>query len=192
MVKNKNDLTKKSRSELILTRVLLIILALMLMLMGLYFIVLLPVAALCFYFAHVYKKELKRRKTQKPEPEAVKEEQKESPYMFLSFKVAGVTFNNGRKTRQAILRAFKWGDEEVQTISFEPYIYEGKPAVYVKINDQIIGNVPSDYIEKFSEMEQLHKRDHISYEIYGGNKLEDGTRTNYGCQLHIRYLKGEA
>ncbi|MER2009686.1 MAG: hypothetical protein ABS939_19800, partial [Psychrobacillus sp.] len=110
-------------------------------------------------------------------------------YIFLNFKVAGVTFKNGRKTRQAILRAFKWGDEEIEQITFEPYEFENKPAVYVKINDQIVGNIPSDTTEAFFEHEQKYKRDNVHCEIYGGSKLDDGTRTNYGCEVYIRYIE---
>lgn len=113
----------------------------------------------------------------------------ESPYIFLSFKVAGVTFKNGRKTRQAILRAFKWGDEDIETIDLEPYIFEGNDAVYVKFNDQIIGNIPSECVQTFLDYEEKYKRDNIACDIYGGNKLDDGSRTNYGCELYIRYLK---
>lgn len=131
----------------------------------------------------------------KPENKPVVAEQTpvvtESPYIFLRFKVAGVTFKNGRKTRQAILRAFKWGDEIPETVDFEQYEYEGRPAVYVKINDQIVGNVPADTTETFLEHEKLYKRDNIHCDIYGGSKLDDGSRTNYGCEIIIRYLREE-
>jgi len=113
----------------------------------------------------------------------------ESPYIFFSFKVAGVTFKNGRKTRQAILRAFKWGDETPETVDFEKYLYEGRDAVYVKINDQIIGNVPSEHVQTFLDYEEKYKRDNIACDIYGGSKLDDGSRTNYGCEITLRYLK---
>ena len=113
----------------------------------------------------------------------------ESPYIYLSFTVAGVTFKNGRKTRQAILRAFKWGDEEVETIDLEPYLFEGKDAVYVKLNDQVIGNIPSERVQTFLDYEKRYRRDNIAYDIYGGNKLDDGSRTNYGCEITVRYIK---
>lgn len=113
----------------------------------------------------------------------------ESPYVFLNFTVAGVTFKNGRKTRQAILRALKWGDEEIETVDFELYEWEGKPAVYVKVNDQIIGNVPANTVEKFLDHERKYERDNVHCEVYGGSKLDDGSRTNYGSEIHIRYKK---
>lgn len=120
----------------------------------------------------------------KPEPAVTP-----SPYVFLTFKVAGVTFKNGRKTRQAILRALKWGDEEIETVDLEPYEWEGKPAVHVKVNDQVIGDIPAKMVGKFLEYERLYKRDNIHCEVYGGNKLDDGSRGSYGSEVTVRYLR---
>lgn len=177
------------KGEVITIRILLIILGVILALIGLYFYILLPIAIFVFYLAYKCKQELKERKNPVGGVVVNTPVEPESPYIFLRFKVAGVTFKNGRKTRQAILRAFKWGDETPETVDFEPYDYEGRPAVYVKINDQIIGNIPSDTTEKFLEHEKLYKRDNIHCDIYGGTKLDDGSRTNYGCEIIIRYLK---
>lgn len=179
------------KSELITIRVLLIILGLMLLIMGLYFYILLPFSIVAFYFAYKCKKELKKRKNTNKTTDLPKAVITDNPYIFLSFKAAGVTFKNGRKTRQAILRAFKWGDETPETVDFEKYTYEEKDAVYIKINDQIIGNIPSDKIQEFLEYENKYKRDNINCDIYGGNKLDDGSRSNYGCKITIRYLKEE-
>lgn len=141
---------------------------------------------ICLILALVFNKKYKKLSVSTSHNPVQKEE---SPYIFLRFKVAGVTFKNGRKTRQAILRAFKWGDEDIESVDLEQYEYEGRPAVYVKINDQIIGNIPSDTTNTFLEYEQKYKRDNVHCEIYGGSKLDDGTRTNYGCEIYIRYLK---
>ena len=108
--------------------------------------------------------------------------QKQEP-VFLQFKVAGVTFDN----RQAILRPLKWGDETPETVDFEVYEYEGRPAVYVKINNKIVGNVPADTTAIFLDHENKYKRDNVHCDIYGGNKLDDGSTTNYGCKITIRY-----
>lgn len=62
-INNTWDIKKTSKTELIITRIFLIILGVMLLLMSLYFIILIPLGLLSFYFAHVYKKELKRRKS---------------------------------------------------------------------------------------------------------------------------------
>lgn len=195
-------------SELKFARVAMIILGVMFLILGCWLFIFLPVAAVCFYLSHVYKVELKQRQealkqlqerhreineeVAKMQREREAREAEKERHINFSFKVSGVTFKNGRKERQTILRAFKWGDEEVKSIDFEPYTYEGSPAVYVKFNDQVIGNVPAEDVEQFLEMERLHKREHISYDVYGGNKKEDGSRTNYGCAIYISYLKGEA
>ena len=207
MANNKNnwDIKTMSKAEIITIRVLLWVLGIVLLIFGLVYNIFLLFGVVPFYFAYLCKKELKRRKNeskQAAEPNTVKVEnntgsspnppqtvEHETPYIFLRFKVAGVTFKNGRKTRQAILRAFKWGDETPETVDFELYEYEGRPAVYVKINDQVVGNIPSDTTEKFLEYEKLYKRDNIHCDIYGGSKLDDGSRTNYGCEIIIRYLR---
>jgi hypothetical protein len=185
------DIEKAPKRELITYKIMFIILGLCFLFMGLFAVIFILPAILCFYLAHSFNKELKRRKNvvvvAETPVEPVKEP--ESPYIFLRFKVAGVTFKNGRKTRQAILRAFKWGDEIPETVDFELYEYEGRPAVYVKINDQIVGNIPSDTTETFLEYERQYERDNIHCDIYGGSKLDDGTRTNYGCEIIIIYLK---
>lgn len=190
-VNNKTwDIKTAPKGELIACRILSIICGLLSLALGLVFYIVLPLAVLSFYFAYACKKELKRRKIEPvKEIEPNKKIEPESPYIFLRFKVAGVTFKNGRKTRQAILRAFKWGDETPETVTFEEYEYEDRPAVYVKINDQIVGNIPADTTEKFLEHEKLYTRDNIHCDIYGGSKLDNGTRTNYGCEIIIRYLK---
>lgn len=188
-VKKEWNIKTASKGEIVTLRVLLIILGVMLLLMGLVFFVLIPLAVLAFYFAHVCKNELKRRKgdmTAQPVPP--QPAQTESPYIFLRFKVAGVTFKNGRKTRQAILRAFKWGDETPETVDFERYLYEGNDAVHVKINNQVVGDIPSKLVQTFIEYEGKYKRDNIHCDIYGGSKLDDGSRTNYGCEIVVRYL----
>ena len=207
MANNKNnwDIKTMSKAEIITIRGLLWVLGIVLLIFGLAYNIFLLFGVIPFYFAYLCKKELKRRKNeskQAAEPNTVKVEdntgsspdqaqaaESETPYLYLRFKVAGVTFKNGRKSRQAILRAFKWGDETPETVDFEPYEYEGRPAVYVKINDQIVGNIPADTTEIFLEYEKMYKLDNIHCDIYGGIKLDDGSRTNYGCEIIIRYLR---
>jgi len=135
----------------------------------------------------------------KPKPAAVTKEvepvaavaKEPTPYIFLKFSVAGVTFKNGRKTRQAILRALKWGDEIIESVDLETYEWEGKPAVHVKVNDQVIGDIPANTVGKFLEYERNYKRDNIHCEVYGGSKQDDGSRTNYGSEITIRYIKAK-
>lgn len=63
-----------SKSELIISRILLIIGGLVSLAIGVVFYIVLPLSILCFYLAYVYKKELKRRKN--PPVETVKEPEK--------------------------------------------------------------------------------------------------------------------
>ena len=187
------DIKTAPKGELIVSIILLIILGLLLLVIGVVFYIFFPLAILSFYLAYVYKKELNRRKIEPTKIETTEEiepaKEPESPYIFLRFKVAGVTFKNGRKTRQAILRAFKWGDEIPETVTFDEYEYDGKPAVHVKINDKIVGDIPANTVEIFLEHEKMYTRDNIMCDIYGGYKLDDGSTTNYGCEIIIRYLK---
>ena len=174
-----------------INRITFLIFGILFMLLGFFAFPFLLIGVLLLLFSYMTNKKYKELLNEYDyKLESVKPETKEeSPYIFLNFKVAGVTFKNGRKTRQAILRAFKWGDEDIITIDFEPYEFEGKPAVYVKINDQIVGNIPANTTETFLEYEREYVRDNVHCEVYGGSKLDDGTRTNYGCEIYIRYKK---
>ena len=209
---NSKPITSYPKAMLVFLTVVSIAAGIFALIASIVAIIFLPFAILLFWYAYVCIKEQKRRKMaqaekevreverrrEKEEREAEEQRKREAQeaelrkYEFLTFKVAGVTFKNGRKTRQAILRAFKWGDEEMETLEFEPYTYEDRPAVYVKINDKIIGNIPSELTERFLELERLYQREHQDCTVYGGNKLADGSRTNYGCEITLKYFKGEA
>ena len=70
-------------------------------------------------------------------------------YDFISFKLAGVTFKNGRKSRQSILRAIKFRDGEFADgveLELQPYEYEGQPAYGIFANGQQLGSVPKDMV----------------------------------------------
>lgn len=177
---------EKQIKNLKINRVTYLVFGIIFILFGLLLWPFLLVGGILIFLSVMANKEYKKAlNTQVTEPEPVKE----SPYIFLRFKVAGVTFKDGLRSRQATLRAFKWGDETPETVDFGLYEYEGKPAVKVRINYQIIGNIPADTVETFLEYEKLYKRDNIHCDIYGGNKLDDGSRTNYGCEIIIRYLR---
>lgn len=75
-------------------------------------------------------------------------------YKEIEFKVAGVTFKNGRKTRQALIRAIKFHDapyDKEVNITFDRYDYEGKLAIGVYANGEQLGNVPADLIQEFDQ-----------------------------------------
>lgn len=106
---------------------------------------------------------------------------------YYTFKVAGVTFTNGRKTRQAILRKIKWHDEPFDgfiNYTLEQYDFEGETAVGIYANGEQIGNVPREHLDYI-----LNNWDRIaavySVTVYGGNKKDDGTFTNYGAEATI-------
>lgn len=102
----------------------------------------------------------------------------------MEIKVAGVTFKNGRKSRQAILRKIKFKDspfDKVLNVSFQGYDFEGEQAIGVYVNDEQIGNVPKTLLDEFIKYKDnpyvIQKLD-----VYGGN---DGK--NFGCSITITF-----
>ncbi len=106
---------------------------------------------------------------------------------FLRTKVAGVTFKNGRKSRQTILRAIHFHDEPFDKGDMELMIergeWEGKPAFGVFINGEQIGNIPAEHTQFVSD--NLSRLDGITHiEVYGG-----GDGRNYGAEITLRFRK---
>lgn len=104
-------------------------------------------------------------------------------YKEIEFHVAGVTFKNGRKTRQALLRAMKFKDKPFDQkieITFERYEYEGSPAIKVLANGEQIGNVPHNLVAEFLS---YWKSDYLieKYQIVGGGS------SNYGCIIKVLF-----
>ena len=114
-------------------------------------------------------------------------------YTFVPIKVAGVTYKNGRRSRQTILRQIKWKDDPYQRldgIDLIPTEYEGFPAVeiwvYNKKAREMIGYVPK------TEASFVHSRvsnfaGYFDFEIYGGGKKSDGSSLSYGASLVLRF-----
>lgn len=117
--------------------------------------------------------------------------QVEAKYDFLTFKVAGVTFKNGRKTRQAILRKIKFQDPPFEppiSISIKPYEYENETAYGVYANDEQIGNIPKDQIQYVKD--NWERRDAATaINVYGGGMTDAGEQRNYGAEVTIRFFK---
>lgn len=112
-------------------------------------------------------------------------------YDFISFKLAGVTFKNGRKSRQSILRAIKFRDGEFADgveLELQPYEYEGQPAYGVFANGQQLGSVPKDMVPV---IEENYGRilDFSNIEVYGGGRDENMNTKNYGCEVTLRLKK---
>ncbi len=106
-------------------------------------------------------------------------------YKEIEFHVAGVTFKNGRKTRQAILRAMKFKDEPFNNgieITFQKYEYENEQAIGVYANGQQIGNVPKDKLDEFIEK---WTSDYLIewYKVIGGKDK------SYGCVIKVLFNK---
>lgn len=79
---------------------------------------------------------------------------KTAGFKEIEFNVAGVTFKNGRKTRQALIRAIKWKDEPFDKgveITFKRYDYEGSLAIGVYANGEQLGNVPKELVQEFDQ-----------------------------------------
>lgn len=110
---------------------------------------------------------------------------------YFSFRVAGVTFNNGRKTRQAILRKIKWGDkpfDEFVQWTIEKYDFEGSPAVGVYANGEQVGNVPKEKLPYILECwDRIQSVYHT--EVYGGGTDDSGNQIKYGCEVTLCIAK---
>lgn len=110
----------------------------------------------------------------------------ESPYEFITTKIAGVTFKDGRKSRQTILRRLYWKDAPFDTAKAEATLdrgeYEGKPAFAVLLNGEKAGYVPAIYSQFLAD--NFDRCDGITHiETYhGANDI-------YGAEITIRFRK---
>lgn len=106
-------------------------------------------------------------------------------FEFLSVKVAGVTFKNGRKSRQTILRKIHFKDKPFDKGTMELTLqreeWEGKPAFGVYVNGDQIGNIPAEYVsyvnDNFSRLDGI-----VNIEVCGG-----GEGRNYGAEITLRF-----
>ncbi len=103
---------------------------------------------------------------------------------LLTFSVAGVTFKNGRKSRQAILRKIKFHDEPFESIKsfdIEKYDYEGENAYSILVNSEQIGNIPKSNIAEY-EQYCNYPVSVTDLSITGG-----GDNINYGCNITLKF-----
>ena len=75
-------------------------------------------------------------------------------YDYWKVKVAGVTFRNGRKSRQTILKKIFFRDEpfnkdECHSCTLRRGEYEGEPSFAVCVHDDIIGFIPKENVQYF-------------------------------------------
>lgn len=110
----------------------------------------------------------------------------DSPYEFIRTKIAGVTFKDGRKSRQTILRRLYWKDEpfdkNAAEVTLERGEYEGKPAFAVMLNGEKAGYVPAEHAQ-FVE-DNFDRCDGVTnIEAYCGKD------DIYGAEIIIRFRK---
>lgn len=106
---------------------------------------------------------------------------------FLRTKVAGVTFKNGRRSRQTILRRIYWKEEPYDKGDMELTVergeWEGKPAFGVFVNGEQIGSIPAEHsqfvADNFSRLDGI-----TNIDVYGG-----GEGRNYGAEIILRFRK---
>lgn len=120
------------------------------------------------------------------------------PYFTLcETSVAGVTYKNGRRSRQTILRQIFWKDEPYQRVNKSKCIdlvattFEGEPAVEVwvhhKQSREQIGYIPKELSAFFHE--NLYRLDMCEdFEVYGGGVGSDGERHNFGCKFVAKFV----
>lgn len=114
-------------------------------------------------------------------------------YTFVPITVAGVTFKNGRRSRQTILRAIFWKDDpyrSVENVELVPTAFNGEPAVEIWVSSkkerELIGYVPKE------EASYVHSHMHLfdgyfDFEVYGGGNASDGTKLSYGASITLRF-----
>lgn len=101
------------------------------------------------------------------------------------FFVAGVTFQNGRRERQNILREIKHHTGKYKNdpkIRLERYLYEGEDAVAVYADSEQVGNIEKSKLPWLIE----HWEDYFyvsEYDITGGGELY------YGMQIRVCFKK---
>ena len=114
------------------------------------------------------------------------EAQQDSSYEFLRTKIADVTFKDGRKSCQTIIRRLYWKDEPFDKNEAEVVLergeYEGKPAFAVILNGQKAGYVPAEHVQFIEE--NFARCDGVTHiEAYcGANDI-------YGAEIIIRFRK---
>lgn len=100
-------------------------------------------------------------------------------------KVAGVTFANGRRQRQTILREIYWRDKNYSgsvSVTLRPVEYEGKRAIEVWANEEQIGYIPKSQTDYFIENwnRLIECKD---LKVYGGGKKETGEEISFGASF---------
>ena len=125
---------------------------------------------------------------EQPQPQSIQEPpaEEESPYEFLKTKIAGVTFSDGHKQRQTILRRLYWKDEPFDKNEAELELqreeFEGEPAFAVIINGRKAGYVPKEnvqyIVDNYSRCDGI-----VNIRAYHGKN------DIYGAEITIRFRR---
>lgn len=118
-------------------------------------------------------------------------------FTFVPVKVAGVSFKNGRRSRQTILRQIMWHDEpysktkKVVNLNFHEVVFDNEPAIEVWVQDdngeyEQIGYIPKDHVPFFIQNWDLYHSS-IDFKVYGGGQTPDGTKLSYGASFTLRF-----
>ena len=140
------------------------------------------VAAVLAFLGYRQHKKPKKEAPAAPSPATADD----SPYEFIKTKIAGVTFKDGRKSRQTILRRLYWKDEpfdkNAAEVTLERGEYEGKPAFAVMLNGEKAGYVPAEHAQ-FVE-DNFDRCDGVTHiDAYHGKD------DIYGAEIIIRFRK---
>ncbi len=117
-------------------------------------------------------------------------------YQFMRFSVAGVTFKNGRRSRQTILRSIFWKDEPYKHFNAERDVgpklteFNGQPAVEIWVRGdeepELIGYVPKTELPFV--LSHWDRYAGVScFEVSGGGTDADGERINFGASIGMRF-----
>ena len=103
----------------------------------------------------------------------------------MNVRVAGVTYSNGRRQRQTILREIYWHDKAYAgkvVLTLKVGEYEGKQTVEVWANEEMIGYVPAAQKDYF--LEHWHQLAGLSsLDVSGGGETKDGEPIPFGASF---------
>lgn len=107
------------------------------------------------------------------------------PIHHITFRVAGVTFDNEDGTsRQCNLADLKFEEPSgPEDVTFRETTYKGDPAIEVYISNKQVGYVPKTTIPTMLEALSSSSWTVDDLRIIGGGKTEDGRRLSYGAEI---------
>lgn len=111
--------------------------------------------------------------------------------IYKRYDVAGVTFKNGRRHRQTILRQIKFRDPPYDgriDVNFKRVDFEGEDAVEVWTNSEMVGYIAKKDVSEFLTLWDREGTPHCTYHsVHGGTPKADGSRTNYGMTISVEF-----